>query len=433
MPENLTEVMQAFETFKARNEELLAGKGSVEAVNKANEAVTALQTKLTEAENKAAEDRANFEALETEVGRLKITAASTRRTDDGRAERYAAWQSAVLRKPVDPANVDYDFQNTYNAALNDYLRHGREGAQAESMRVLNAALAGDNASGGYWVDPDTNGRMVQFFFETSPIRQRANVQIASGDKLEGKVMLGEAGSGWVGETESRPETDSPTVGEWEIPLREQYAAPRATQRLIDQASINIPAWIEAQVRGKLARDEATAFVTGNTPKRPRGFTTYDAGTPGSTAATWPFVEQVNSGAAATLTADGLHALVAAMKEPYLRNASFGMRRATELVVRQMKDGNGNYLWQPDFSAPAKGQLLGYPVDLMADMPAIAASAEPIVFADFFEAYQIADSPTGLRVLVDPYTAKPYVIFYTTRYVGGDVVNFEAIKLQTVSA
>lgn len=418
------------------------------ALDRASEAVTTLTERLDAGDVARAEQAARIQEMENRLNRPQAGGLRRGDVDDERMERYAAWQGAVQAralergKPidglgtdteVDPAHVNLEFIGAYRQATLDYFKHGKDGAAVDSLRVLNAALAGDNPSGGYYVDPDTNGRLVQFVYETSPVRQHANAQITSGDRLTGRVQLGEAGSGWVGETETRPATASPSVSEWEIPLREQYAMPEATQRIIDLASISIASWFEGNVRRKLARDEATAFVSGNTPKRPRGFTTYAAGTPGSTAATWPFIEQVNSGAAATLTADGLQNLVGAMKEEYLANARFGMRRATETVIRQMKDGNGNYLLVPDFANPARSTILGYPNTIMSDMPAIAASAEPVVFADFFEAYQIADSPLGARVLVDPFTNKPYVRFYTTRYVGGDVVNFEAIKLQTCSA
>jgi HK97 family phage major capsid protein len=434
------ELKKAFEAFKTHNEQRLdeiarqgqATAETVAAVNKASADIDRIQANYAALEERRAADRALIDDLEIRLNREKAGGRGLRLSDE-KVERYARWQSAVQRTEVDPAHLDTAFIDAYKAAFGDYIRHGKEGASNESLQVLNAATAGDNPSGGYWVEPDTGGRVIDFMYETSPMYQLASRQTISGDRLQGKVTLGEAGYGWVGETEARPTTSTPVVVEWEVPKREIYAKPEATQNLIDDASIDIAGWLVNGVRRTFTRVANTAFVTGNTPKRPRGFTTYTAGTPGDTAATWQFIEQVASGHATALTADGLLALEGSLKSDFLPNARFGMRRATQTVLRQLKDGNGNYLLVPDFANPARSTLLGYPVEIFADMAAVAAAALPIVFADFASAYQVVDDPRGFRVLVDPFSNKPYVQYYSTLRVGGDVVNFEALKLQVVSA
>jgi HK97 family phage major capsid protein len=97
------------------------------------------------------------------------------------------------------------------------------------------------------------------------------------------------------------------------------------------------------------------------------------------------------------------------------------------VLRKLKDSTGNYLWQPPATADARASLMGFPLVEAEDVPNIAANATPIAFGDFNRGYLVVDR-TGVRVLRDPYSAKPYVLFYTTKRVGGGVQDFDAIKL-----
>jgi HK97 family phage major capsid protein len=236
----------------------------------------------------------------------------------------------------------------------------------------------------------------------------------------------QAGFGWVAEQDSRTETTTPDISKRVIHAHEMYAEPRATQKLLDDAGFDVEGWLGRKVSNRFARAEATAFVTGSGVGQPRGFTTYPTGT--STGQ----IEQINSGAASALTADGIFDLVYSLKSPYLMNSRFMMARLTIRDVRKLKDGEGRYLWEPIFKVGEPASLVGYPLHQADDMPAVSAGNEAIVFGDMKTAYTIVDRK-GIRVLRDPYTAKPYIKFYTTRRVGGDVVNFEAIKLQTISA
>jgi len=277
------------------------------------------------------------------------------------------------------------------------------------------------------VNPDTSGRIVQRVFETSPMRAYASVQVISTDALEGLFDLNEASSGWVGETDARAETNTPQIGKWRIPVHELYARPHATQKLLDDASINMEAWLAAKVADKFARDESAAFVNGNGVNRPRGFLTYGAGTtlPGQ-------IEQLPTGASGAFAAapNGGDVLVDALyslKAPYRANAVWAMNRSVLRAVRKLKDSDGAYLWQPGIQAGQPSAIMGYPVASFEDMPNLGANSLSIAVADWREAYQIVDR-VGIRTLRDPYSSKPYIQFYTTKRVGGDVVNFEAIKL-----
>jgi HK97 family phage major capsid protein len=290
-----------------------------------------------------------------------------------------------------------------------------------------ALSVGTDPDGGYVVNPDLSGRIVLKVFESSPMRAYASVQVISSDALEGLFDLNEASSGWVGETDSRPETNTPQLGKWRIPAHELYAKPKATQKLLDDASINMEAWLASKVSEKFARDEANAFVVGNGVNKPRGFLTYSSGTtlPGT-------IERFDTGvngafAAAPNGGDVLINALYGLKQQYRANATWFMNRATLKLTRKLKDSDGAYLWSPGIAAGQPASLLGYPVASFEDMPDPATDSLSIAVGDMREAYQIVDR-LGIRTLRDPYSAKPYVEFYTTKRVGGDVVNFEAIKL-----
>lgn len=318
----------------------------------------------------------------------------------------------------------------YGTAVKHYLRKGDRSLTPEGIKALSV---GGDPDGGYVVHPDMSGRIVRKVFETSPMRQFASVQVISTDSLEGLHDLDEAASGWVSETGGRPETGTPQIEKWSIPVHEQYAAPRATQKIVDDAAIDMEAWLAGKVAEKMARVENTAFVSGDGVGKPRGFLDYPDGTtlPGQIER---FTTGVNGGfAAAPDGADVLVNMVYGMKDAYRGSANWFMNRGTQGAVRLLKNSDGQMLWQPSIAAGQPSTLLGYGVVGMEDMPAYTVTDSlAIAFADMAETYQIVERQ-GTRILRDPYTAKPYIIYYTTRRVGGDVVNFEAIKLLEFTA
>lgn len=321
-------------------------------------------------------------------------------------------------------------EREYKKALNAYYRKG----ETHDLGSLGkkAMSVDSDPNGGYWVEPDTSGRMVNIIFESSPIRQIADVMTISTDALEGPEDRGEVDGSWVGERGTRNVTNTPEVGEWRIPVHEMYAQPKATQKLLDDSAIDVEAWLSQKVGDKFARMENTAFVTGNGVGKPRGFMDYTAVATVDATRAWGQLEYVPTGTSAGFGAttngtDKLTDLVYAMKAPYRQNANFVMARLTLGAVRKLKDGMGNYIWQPAIQAGQPSMLLNHPVVEAADMPAIAADAYAIAFGNFKLGYQIVDRQ-GIRVLRDPFTAKPYVLFYTTKRTGGAVLNFECIKL-----
>jgi HK97 family phage major capsid protein len=236
-------------------------------------------------------------------------------------------------------------------------------------------------------------------------------------------------TGWVAETASRPQTDSQTIDALNFPTAELYAMPAATAQFLDDAAVDVGQWIADEVNAAFAQQEGTAFVNGNGTNKPKGFLAETTVAEASWA--WGKLGYVTTGVSGALPAsdqsDVLIDLVYALKAGYRQNASFVMNRKTQAVLRKLKDDAGNYLWQPAASADGKATLMGFPLVEAEDMPDIAANSLSIAFGDFRRGYLVVDR-TGVNVLRDPYSAKPYVLFYTTKRVGGGVQDYDAIKL-----
>ncbi len=312
-------------------------------------------------------------------------------------------------------------QGEYKAAFTTYLRKGMDSGLEQIQ--TKALSVGTDANGGYLVPNQMADLIVQIVNESSPMRALATVETISSDSLDLIEDTVDFGAAWGDETTVRSaETTSPTLGRNTIDTFEMYAQPQATQKLIDDGSIDIEQWIARKVADKMARLEATAFISGDGTTQPKGILTYTAGT------SWGQIQQVGTGVSATVTADSLVQLYYALKDDYARNATFLMHRTTVQAVRLLKEATTNqYLWQPGLTAGTPDTLLGVPVALAADMPVPAASALSVAVGDFKRAYLIVDR-IGIRTLRDPFTAKPFVKFYTTKRVGGEVINTDAIKI-----
>lgn len=262
--------------------------------------------------------------------------------------------------------------------------------------------------------------------ELSPFRQLATVQSVSGAGFRKLFNLGGTASGWVGETAARPQTATGTFASLDFGWGEIYANPAATQQLLDDSAINLESWLAGEVNTEFAKQEGAAFVSGDGVNKPTGILTYVTG--GANAAKHPFgaITAVNSGAAAAITADAIIDLIYDLPSAYTGGARFTMNRKTQAEIRKLKDGQGNYLWQPSYVAGQPATLAGFAITELPDLPDIAAGSIPVLFGDFKRTYTVFDR-VGVRVLRDPFTAKPYVLYYTTKRVGGGVVNPEPMR------
>jgi HK97 family phage major capsid protein len=322
-----------------------------------------------------------------------------------------------------------DYRN-YQKAMGVYLRIDEKNIPIGHPEEFKYLTTGSDPDGGILVTPVMSNRIVERIWEMDPIRQLAAVEAIGTDALEMLEDLGQFGVDWEGETVSTTISGSSQFNKKRIPVHIQSARPYATQAMIDDASINLEEWIAKKVSDKFGRAEAAAFVSGNGINKPRGFLTYPdytSGTKGDGGVALGQIEQRGSGATTTITTDGLISLKYSLVEDLLTRGTWLFNRLTIAVLMQLKDGDGQYIWRPGITEGQPSTLLGLPLRMSTSMPTVAAGALAGALGDWREAYQIVDRQ-GITVQRDPYTKKPFVEFYTRRRVGGDVVNFQAIKL-----
>ena len=331
------------------------------------------------------------------------------------------------RPALGPSGTQTHDAREHKAAFESYVRAG----ESAGLRQLEtkAMSASSNPDGGYLVPPEVEIEIGKRLTAISPIRSIAGVREISASVYKKPFMTTGPATGWVGETAARPQTNSPVLDELSFPAMELYAMPAATATLLEDTAVNLDEWIAAEVEQVFAQQEGAAFVNGDGVNKPKGFLQYDKVAESSWA--WGqigFVETgLDGGFPAEAPGDALINLVYALKAGYRQNGVFVMNRKTQSAIRKLKDDDGQYFWQPPSLAGGRASLMSFPVVEAEDMPDIAADSYSVAFGDFNRGYLIVDRQ-GVRVLRDPYSAKPYVLFYTTKRVGGGVQDFDAIKL-----
>jgi len=339
------------------------------------------------------------------------------------------YKAAMDRQAVDAARPVLDGKGAerpdeYKDAFAAYVRRGEE----------KALSIGSNPDGGYLVPEETASEITRLLTTVSPMRAISGVRRISGSVYKKPVSVAGPAVGWVGETDARPETDSPTLAEVSFPTMELYAMPSATASFLDDAAVDVDQWIAEEVNAAFAEQETAAFVNGDGSNKPTGFLQETQVAEASWS--WGNLGYVATGEAgdwpASDESDVLIDLVYALKAGYRQNATFMMNRSTQGAIRKLKDADGNYLWQPAMRPGGRASLMGFDLVEAEDMPDIGADATPIAFGDFRRGYLIVDRQ-GVNVLRDPFSAKPYVLFYTTKRVGGGVHDYDAIKLLKFAA
>ena len=324
------------------------------------------------------------------------------------------------------AHVEVVDVDERKVAFNAYMRAGETGGLfALEGKALSAGV---DTEGGFLAPDETEAKINQAVRDISPMRQVATVRQIGANSFRKPVSVTGAAAGWVSETALRPETGSPTLQAVDFPTMELYAMPAATQTLLDDSIVNIEQWVADEVQAEFAAQESAAFINGDGVTQPKGISNYTTVAEGTQ--TWSSLGYIATGVdgdfAATDPADALMDLIYAPKQAYRNNARFMLNRSTLGRLRKLKDSTGQYLWQPSTQPGVQSTLLGFPVLESEDMADIAAGSLSIAFGDFERGYLIVDR-AGVRILRDPFSAKPYVLFYTTKRVGGGIQDFEAIK------
>lgn len=320
------------------------------------------------------------------------------------------------------ASEDAPHQKAFAAYLRSGDDDGLRGLELEG-KALGTTIAAD---GGYLVDPQTAETIQNTLSSTASIRSIASVVNVDATSYDVLVDHSEMGAGWATESSAVTETDTPRIERISIPLHELSALPKASQRLLDDSAFDIEGWLAGRIADKFARAEASAFIDGDGIDKPTGMLTY--GTVENDSWTWGNLGYVPSETAGGITrADPIIDLVYALGAEYRANATFVMNSKTAGHIRKLKDNDGRFVWVDGLAMGEPARLLGYRVLIAEDMPDIADNAMAVAFGDFRAGYTVAERP-DLRVLRDPFSAKPHVLFYATKRVGGAVSDFAAIKL-----
>lgn len=315
----------------------------------------------------------------------------------------------------------------HKSAFEGYLRSGE--TQALHRLEVKASSGLTAPDGGYLLPPATEESVLSRIAGLSPIRSIASVQAVSGSGLRKAVTPTGAQSGWTADAAPGNAVQASAFVALDFPTGELFTQPAATQTMLDDVAVNIEEWIASEIVRAFAAAETTAFVNGNGTNKPKGFLTYP--TVAQASWSWNNLGFVTTGAAGAFAAsspsDSLMDLIHAAKSVYRQNGTFVMNRKTQSAIRKLKDSSGNYIWQPPSVAGARSTLANFPVVEAEDMPDIAANSLSVAFGDFQRGYVVVDR-IGIRTMRDPFSTKPYVIFYTTKRVGGGVQDFDAIKL-----
>lgn len=396
--QKLGDIARAFEEFKAKNDTVIAEeikKGTADVVRK------------------------------EEVDRINAAISGLE------AEVKAANRAALLGKVKSDADEKKD---EYKSTFMNWARKGeRFEAELEAKgATLNTVTANE---GGHAVPEELDRTILDLIKQISPFRSVANVVTVSTPDYKKLVNVRGTASGWVGETATRPTTTAPELREIAPPVGEIYANLAATQRMLDDAFFDVEAWLASEIAMEFAKAEGAAFLSGDGTNKPRGFLTATANESGDATRTFghlQFIKTGQAGAFASVTTtsnpgDTFIDVVYALKSELRSGAVWGMNALTQAAVRKFKTTDGDYIWQPGLQNGQPATILGYAVAEMPDMPNVATNTFPIAFGNFNRGYTIVDR-IGTRTLRDPYTNKPFVQFYATKRVGGDIIDSEAIKL-----
>lgn len=398
LQKSIEAIGRAFEEFKAENDKRLKELADNHNDPLLADKIAKIQTDMTEALSL----KRDLEAMDKKLSRMELPPAGAPSNTGPKAEHAKAFEA--------------------------WFRHGGE-ERLEAVKKLQVSAGLSTLSdpdGGYIVAPPEFDKAIERVAGTiSVMRQLATVRTIGVNEYKKIVNSGGTSSGWVAEKETRSETDTPTLKQITINMKEVYAEPGATQLSLDDTFMDLAAWLADEVSVEFSEEEGSAFITGDGVAKPRGIAGYDFVANASYA--WGKVGYIAGGHATLLNnADKLIALQHSLKSVYRNGATFLMNDATCEKIRTLKDGEGNYIWRPGLIEASPDSLLGKPVAYDDNVSDIGAGAYPLFFGNFKRAYLVLDR-IGIRVLRDPYTSKGNVLFYTTKRVGGGMIMHEALK------
>ncbi|MGB0934823.1 MAG: phage major capsid protein [Alphaproteobacteria bacterium] len=346
---------------------------------------------------------------------------------EGRLEKM----HAAMNRPSLSVKSEAPYKDDTHQGFMQYIKKGDESALQDIE--TKSLSAGSDPDGGFLVSDQLSNSINTTIGDHSAMRKLANVVKISTDAVELLVSKKGAEAGWVTETGERGDTATPKLVKVRIPVHEIFAKPKATQKLLDDSKVDVDSWLTREISEKLAQMENQSFINGDGEGKPKGILAHALKYDGFE---WGKIQALKTGKKGEFHENGgdkLIDLVNLLKAAHLGNASWLMPRSALACVRKLKDSTGQYLWQPSLDQKNHSTLLGFPIVISDDMPGVVrgVKSNSIAFGNFKAGYTIVDR-NNTRVLRDPFSSKPYIEFYTTRRIGGDVVDFDAIKVLSFS-
>lgn len=388
------------------------------------DAVTADSTKRD-----AAYD-AKIEKLQAELNKFEPLSAAlvaAEAKDKAEAEERKALkeqidriETKINRPDVDQIDEAKAKAKAYHQVFfNELCRGGRENMPRERLAVLTVA---DDTTGGYLAPVEYVMEMLKNVVEFSPMRGIVRTMATSQKSVQFPKRTGVFSATWVSEIGTRSERTGLTFGLEEIPVHEMTAESYISMANLEDSAFDLEGMLRSEFTEQFGVLEGIGIISGDGIGKIQGFTVASG------------TNAVNSGAATTVTADGLINLKYSVKTDYVKNGQFVLNRGTLKAIRKLKDGNGQYLWVPGLAVGRPNAIDGDPYVEAPDMADLGASSKSVAYGDFKRGYILVDR-LSMSLLRDPYTraGSGQVKFVVRRRLGGQVVIPEAISILTTSA
>jgi HK97 family phage major capsid protein len=422
--EAIDKINTAFTEYKKTNDERIEAIKS----GKSTADLDAKLARMDEAMTSMTEQKSRLEKVETKLARPGAFSGGDREQRESQEEtEYKEALYDWIRAPK-----DFDREQRMHQSYKALEAKGNAGP---GERRATQATVGNNAAGGYALPEVIERTIARLSADISPIRQIATVRPVGTTDYKELFDIGGAGFEWVGETDTRNQTDTPNLVEVAPTFGMASAKPQASEESLDDLFFNVEDWLTSSASESMAVGEGAAFIRGDGNKKPTGILGGPA--PVATAdaqRAFGTLQYLASGQAAALPSNPevFLDMVYSLRARYRNNAQWLTSKLILAAMRKYKDGDGRYLWQPALTAGQPATFLGYGITEAEDMPGLAANAFPLAFGDFKEGYLICDR-VGMRITRDEITTPGFVKFYVRKRVGGKLRNTQAIKLLKIAA
>lgn len=349
------------------------------------------------------EEKTQFDTIKADVEQLN--------TDITNYETLANEERSLADKgkPVD--------KKLTNEELRNYIRTGES-------RSLSTGVPAD---GGYTVIPELDKEIMRQLSDESEMRAICTVKKIGSNEYKKLVSVGGAAVNHGEEGIARTETATPKLEEVSIKLYPIYAYPKTTQEILDFSDLDVLSWLTDEIKDTFVETEEIDLISGNGTKKAKGFLSYPQAVQSDKERPFGTLEKMTVTA---ITADSLIDLLFKLKKKYRKNAVWVMNSSTAATLQKLKNGNGDYIWRDGLKAGDPDMLLGKPVHYLENMNDKGAV---VAVGDFKRGYYIVDHETGVRTRPDNITEPGFYKVHTDKYLGGGLVDSNAIKILELSA